>query len=58
MTWGDTLSGWTGPSSATEQEKQLGTERASREAVEQHKPFEGCNLRVHGRLLRIGARES
>lgn len=34
-----TLSGWTGPSSATEQEKQERTERMVRAAIKDHPAF-------------------
>ncbi len=40
----DKLSGWTGPSSATEQEKQDRTERMIRDAVGSHEAFEDCAL--------------
>jgi hypothetical protein len=40
------LSGWTGPSSATEREKQERAERMVREAVRDHQPFQGCGLKV------------
>ncbi|RXZ51816.1 nucleotidyltransferase domain-containing protein [Agromyces binzhouensis] len=35
------LAGWTGPSSATEQEKQERTERMIREAIDEHDGFDG-----------------
>lgn len=41
-----TLTGWTGPSSDTEQDKQDRTERMIREAVDNHPAFNGCTLRV------------
>jgi hypothetical protein len=41
-----TLAGWTGPSSATEQDKQARTERMIREAIDAHVPFHGYTLRV------------
>ena len=47
MTLEDTLKGWTGPSSDTEQEKQERTERMVREAVRDHEGFADCNLRVY-----------
>lgn len=37
----ETLSGWTGPSSASEQEKQERTERMIREAIAEHDGFDG-----------------
>ena len=43
------LSGWTGPSSATEQDKQERTERMIREAVKEHAAFDGCNLNVYAK---------
>lgn len=43
----DTLARWTGPSSATEQDKQDRTERMVREAVRDHPGFSGCDLSVH-----------
>ena len=46
MTLEETLTGWTGPSSTTEQDKQDRTERMVREAVTTHTPFQGCNLAV------------
>ena len=46
MSLEDTLSGWTEPSSATEQEKQDRTERMIREAVDEHPAFDDCNLSV------------
>jgi tRNA nucleotidyltransferase (CCA-adding enzyme) len=46
MTLEETLTGWTGPSSTTEQDKQDRTERMVREAVTSHTPFQGCNLAV------------
>lgn len=35
------LAGWTGPSSATEQDKQVRTERMIREAIDEHDGFDG-----------------
>lgn len=46
MSLEDQLVGWTGPSSATEQDKQDRTERMIREAVASHRAFEECSLRV------------
>lgn len=43
------LSGWTGPSSVTEQDKQDRTERMIRDAVSAHKPFEDCSLSVYAK---------
>ena len=47
MSLEDKLSGWTGPSSETEQDKQERTERMIREAVDAHPGFKGCSLSVH-----------
>jgi hypothetical protein len=41
------LHGWTGPSSATEQEKQERTERMIREAVREHHAFGDCSLGIY-----------
>ncbi|PZV20156.1 MAG: nucleotidyltransferase [Cyanobium sp.] len=41
-----TLSGWTGPSSNSEQEKQDRTERMIREAIAEHSALSGVRLRV------------
>ncbi|MCE5254332.1 MAG: nucleotidyltransferase [Actinomycetia bacterium] len=46
MSLEDTLSGWTGPSSNTEQDKQDRTERMICEAVEAHAAFKDCSLSV------------
>ena len=43
------LSGWTGPSSATEQDKQDRTERMIREAIKEHTAFDGCDLSVYAK---------
>lgn len=43
----ETLQGWTGPSSSTEQEKQDRTERMVREAVAAHPGFKDCNLLIY-----------
>ena len=43
----DTLSGWTGPSSDTEQDKQDRTERMVREAIDNHPAFADCRIRVY-----------
>lgn len=45
----DLLSGWIGPSSPTEQEKQERTERMVMEAVKAHGPFEDCWLSVYAK---------
>lgn len=45
----DQLSGWTGPSSDTEQEKQERTERMIREAIDAHAPFKNCRLEVYAK---------
>lgn len=49
MSLEDRLSGWTGRSSATEEEKQDRTERMIREAVKEHAAFEDCNLTVYAK---------
>jgi hypothetical protein len=49
MSLEDTLSGWTGPSSPTEQEKQERTERMIRDAVQSHPPFADCALSVYAK---------
>ena len=43
------LSGWTGPSSATEQDKQERTERMVREAIAAHSAFSGCSFRTYAK---------
>ena len=43
----DTLKGWTGPSSDTEQEKQERTERMIREAIANHAAFDGFRFSVY-----------
>lgn len=45
----DRLKSWTGPSSATEQEKQERTERMIRDAVKAHAAFAGCSLKVYAK---------
>jgi len=45
----DKLSGWTGPSSTTEQEKQERTERMIREAVKEHPAFDGVDLDIYAK---------
>lgn len=42
----DKLSGWTGPSSNSEQEKQDRTERMIREAIDAHRTFENCSRTI------------
>jgi hypothetical protein len=49
MSLEDRLSGWTGPSSASEQEKQDRTERMIREAAKEHAAFDGCDLTVYAK---------
>lgn len=49
MSLEDTLAAWTGPSSATEQEKQERTERMVRQAVQDHAGLNGCSLRVYAK---------
>jgi len=45
----DQLSGWTGPSSDTEQDKQERTERMIRQAIDEHTPFKDCSLKVYAK---------
>jgi hypothetical protein len=45
----DKLAGWTGPSSATEQDKQERTERMIKEAVRNHASFNNCSLTVYAK---------
>lgn len=49
MTLEEKLAGWTGPSSATEQDKQDRTERMIRDAIEAHAAFDDCALRVYAK---------
>jgi hypothetical protein len=49
MSLDDTLRGWTGPSSDTEQEKQERTERMVREAIQAHEAFDGVRLSVYAK---------
>ncbi|WP_406022364.1 nucleotidyltransferase [Nocardioides sp. NBC_00850] len=49
MTLEEQLSGWTGPSSTTEQDKQDRTERMIREAIKAHTAFDGCDLSVYAK---------
>lgn len=46
MSLEDKLSGWTGPSSDTEKDKQNRTERMIREAIYSHGSFNNCSLNV------------
>lgn len=46
MTLEDLLSGWTGPSSATEQDKQDRTERMIKDAIQAHEALGDCSLTV------------
>ena len=46
MSLEDKLSGWTGPSSDTEKDKQDRTERMIREAINSHTPLDSCSLNV------------
>ncbi len=43
------LSGWTGPSSDTEKDKQDRTERMIRQAINAHEPFNNCSLKVYAK---------
>lgn len=45
----DRLAGWTGPSSATEEEKQDRTERMIRDTVRAHPGFADCTLKVYAK---------
>ncbi len=45
----ETLGGWTGPSSPTEQDQQERTERMIREAVNQHRAFANCRVNVYAK---------
>jgi len=47
VTLEETLQGWTGPSSPTEQERQERTERMIKEAVSNHPGFGDCDLSVY-----------
>lgn len=49
MTTEATLSGWTGPSSATEQEKQERTERMVKQAIAAHSAFSGVSHSVYAK---------
>lgn len=46
MSLEEKLSGWTAPSSDTEQDKQDRTERMIRQAIDSHEPFKNCSLKV------------
>jgi hypothetical protein len=45
----DRLAGWTGPSSATEQDKQDRTERMIRDAINDHEPFQTLSRKVYAK---------
>lgn len=45
----DQLAGWTGPSSATEREKQTHTEKMIREAISAHDAFQGVSYSVYAK---------
>lgn len=49
MSLEDKLSGWTSPSSDTEQDKQDRTERMIRQAIDSHEPFNNCSLKVYAK---------
>ncbi len=49
MSLEDKLSGWTGPSSDTEKDKQDRTERMIRQAIDSHAPFNDCSLKVYAK---------
>jgi len=49
MSLEDQLSGWTGPSSDTEKDKQDRTERMIRQAIDSHDPFNNCSLKVYAK---------
>lgn len=49
MSLEETLQGWTGPSSDSEQDKQDRTERMIREAVGNHIAFDDCSLSVYAK---------
>ncbi|WP_026555689.1 nucleotidyltransferase domain-containing protein [Arthrobacter sp. 35W] len=44
-----TLSGWVGPSSVTEQDKQDRTERMIRDAINSHPAFADCDLKIYAK---------
>lgn len=49
MSLEDQLSGWTGPSSDTEKDKQDRTERMIRQAIDAHAAFNNCSLKVYAK---------
>lgn len=49
MSLEDILSGWTGPSSDTEKDKQDRTERMIRQAIDSHAAFNNCSLKVYAK---------
>ncbi|OXI90789.1 nucleotidyltransferase [Burkholderia sp. AU31652] len=49
MSLEDKLSGWTGPSSNSEQEKQDRTERMIRDAITSHSAFDNCSLKIYAK---------
>lgn len=49
MTLEEKLSGWTGPSSNAEQDKQDRTERMIRQAIDAHEPFNNCSLTIYAK---------
>jgi hypothetical protein len=49
MSMEDILSGWIGPSSDTEQDKQDRTERMIRQAIDSHESFTNCSLKVYAK---------
>ena len=49
MSLEDKLSGWTSPSSDTEQDKQDRTERMIRQAIDSHESFNNCSLKVYAK---------
>lgn len=49
MSLEDQLKIWTKPSSDTEKDKQDRTERMIRQAIDDHDPFDGCNLNVYAK---------
>lgn len=49
MSLEDILSGWTGPSSDTEKDKQDRTERMILQAIDSHAAFNNCSLKVYAK---------
>lgn len=49
MSMEDKLTGWTAPSSDSEQDKQDRTERMIRQAIDAHAPFKNCSLKVYAK---------